>query len=258
MSLILYGLTQACENLSIKYQILDTNANLIQIYIDGAKKYFANCSVPLNNASAVKICIDKGFTDMILKGIVKMPESYSYFDPFSSIKRYKQFVREKSYEAIVEDITKKLKFPLVVKMNSGKMKINFYICHNEKDVLEAIKNIFNHKSKNYDYIALAQEFIEIKEEFRVTVLFEEVEFVFKKKGLKIISDEIFLNKIRDFLKPIYNIIPLQYAGIDIATDQQGNLVLIEINSAPGYREFVKKNGNFLLIKMYEKILNFLK
>jgi glutathione synthase/RimK-type ligase-like ATP-grasp enzyme len=60
--------------------------------------------------------------------------------------------------------------------------------------------------------------------------------------------------LREFIAPIYELLELNYGGLDIIEDAAGALRLVEINSRPGFSYFVRDNGREPLVKMYEMIL----
>ncbi|MBC1241401.1 YheC/YheD family protein, partial [Nostoc sp. 2RC] len=124
----------------------------------------------------------------------------------------------------------------------------------------------------YDYIALAQEFINIKSEYRAIFLNQELVLLYEKDisnanftgnlsplhwdGAKAqhISDAQILSEINNFARPIFEELDLDYCGLDIVLDEDNQYWLIEINSHPNYTIFTRDNGKEHVLKVFEKML----
>src|SRR5690606_31402181 len=70
---------------------------------------------------------------------------------------------------IIDEVKLNFAFPLIIKMNSGSVGKNVYLCQNELDLKKAVEKIFNHFDKDHDYLLLAQEYVRIAKEYRVIV-----------------------------------------------------------------------------------------
>lgn len=187
-----------------------------------------------------------------------MPKTIIFFNPNVKSK-YKKYVNMNYND--LSFLIKSLNWgKYVVKMNQGKKKKNIFFCNNLNLVFHSLQKIFNIHSKDYDYIALIQEYIEIKEEYRLIYLNKDFIFGYNKKTFEVISDLSFINKINNFIKPIFCYLDIKYCGIDLAIDLKNNLFLLEINTAPGFSFFVRKdiNNKSFIIDLYSKVLDLIK
>ncbi|WP_375505345.1 RimK family alpha-L-glutamate ligase [uncultured Nostoc sp.] len=263
-------LLQACKNLNISYEIFQPAENLIKIQLNNKQHYFCNYSTPLINQAVAKIVKDKEYTYHILKQKVKLPHTVGFLSPFCDI-QYKIYLKFPSIQDIVLEIKEKFETPLIVKRNSGSGGHNVFLCQNTDEIETALKEIFNINHK-YDYVALAQEFIHIKSEYRAVFLNKELVLLYKKDitdakfagnlsplhwdgaKAKYINDPQILSEVANFAKPIFEELDLDYGGLDIVLDRDNQYWLIEINSHPNYSIFTRDNGNEHVLKIFEKML----
>jgi glutathione synthase/RimK-type ligase-like ATP-grasp enzyme len=56
------------------------------------------------------------------------------------------------------------------------------------------------------------------------------------------------------VKPIFKEISVNYGGLDIALDKNGNYWLIEINSSSGFDIFIRDNSEAVIVEMFKKML----
>jgi glutathione synthase/RimK-type ligase-like ATP-grasp enzyme len=274
----------ACQNLNIPAESLDKNGNFLvicphkntelisQIPKIFPKFYFVNSQTPFNSQDSVAICKDKFFCYKTLQNIIKQPKTLSFLDPFCA-NNYKEYLECEDFEEIADFIQKELNFPLIIKPNSGSLGINVQKVENQKQLVKAIEKIFDTKSRDYDYVMIAQEYIQIKEEFRVITVDGIVELIYQKdissaefvgnlsplhwQGFKtkIIENLEFKSKIQEFAKPIFANLPrLFWVGIDLAIDKNGEIFLIEINTNPGFGLFLQTQEEFYIVNLYQKAL----
>jgi len=263
-------LIKACIELNINYDLIE-KSNFLTIKIKSKPFYFINNAVPINSHIDAIISQDKDFTYKVLKDSIRLPKTSSYMDPNCQDK-YREYLSYYSQLEILDNIIQKFKLPLIIKRNKGSIGNNVFLCKNSDEISDSINTIFNQKSKDYDYLLLAQEYIPIFKEFRVIVLNKRVELVYEKNnsnatflgnlsplhfiGAKTIkqTDSELLNKIQEFINLIFEKINIPYFGADIAIDKEKNLWLIEINSKPGFEHYVKDNGEKDIIELYKKLL----
>jgi glutathione synthase/RimK-type ligase-like ATP-grasp enzyme len=263
-------ISKACDELNIKYNYVDKFKDVLVIE-SNPKKYFIQTATPFNSEDVMRICRDKDYTYQILKNDINTPKTLSFLDPFCN-PIYKDYIKEKSYDEVVNQITEVFDFPLVLKKNSGSMGENVFKCETKESLQKALNIIFDQSSKHYDYIMLAQEYISIAKEYRVIVFEKEVILLYEKNTDQatfignlsplhwenskaiLVTDDILIKKITDFIKPIYKSLNIVYGGLDVAIDESGKSWLIEINSKPGFDIFVKDNGEEPLVEMYTEIL----
>jgi hypothetical protein len=270
MLVITKCLVQACDELNIPYQYLDENQNFISVKFD-RPYYFVNFTTPFGRQDIVKICRDKDFTYQVIKDIIRTPRTKGYLDPFCR-PEYQKYATIPSYEQIVDDILKEFHFPVIIKRNQGTRGRHVYLCQHQVDVEQAISRIFDKNSKNYDYVAIAQDYIPFQNEFRVVVFFDEILLVYQKDNHQaqfvgnlsplhwknaqavLIEDADLIEKIRSFLKPLYSVLNLEFAGLDVLYDEHGKFWLLEINSQPDFEIFVRDNGMERVVEIFKKLL----
>ncbi|RCJ15278.1 alpha-L-glutamate ligase [Nostoc sp. ATCC 43529] len=263
-------LLQACENLNISYEIIHPTENLIKVKLSNKHHYFCNYSTPLINQAVAKILKDKEYTYHILKKKIKLPRTIGFLSPYCDL-QYKMYLKFPTIEDIILEIKDNFEIPVIVKRNSGSSGHNVFLCQNQDEIENAIKQIFdiNHK---YDYVALAQEVIHIKSEYRAVFLNKELVLLYEKDisnanfignlsplhwdgaKAKYISDPQILSEIDNFVRPIFEELDLDYCGLDIVLDRDNKYWLIEINSHPNYTIFTRDNGKEYVLKVFEKML----
>ncbi|WP_375476824.1 RimK family alpha-L-glutamate ligase [uncultured Nostoc sp.] len=263
-------LLKACENLNISYEIIHPSENLIKIKLNNKLHYFCNYTTPLINQAVAQLIKDKEYTYHVLNKNVKLPRTVGFLSPFCDI-QYKIYLKFPTIQDIVLEIKKKFETPVIVKRNSGSSGHNVFLCHNQDEIETALKEIFNINHK-YDYVALAQELISIKSEYRAIFLNKELVLLYEKDitdakfagnlsplhwdgaKAKYINDPQILSDIANFAKPVFEELDLDYGGLDIVLDRDNKYWLIEINSHPNFSIFTRDNGEKHVLKIFEKML----
>ncbi|RCJ33041.1 alpha-L-glutamate ligase [Nostoc punctiforme NIES-2108] len=263
-------LLKACKNLNISYEILHPSENLIKIKLNSKQHYFCNYSTPLLNQAVAHLLKDKEYTYHVLNKKVKLPRTVGFLSPFCDTK-YKIYLKFSTIQDIVLEIKESFKTPVIIKRNSGASGHNVFLCKNIDEIETALKEIFNINNK-YDYVALAQEFIQIKSEYRAVFLNKELVLLYEKDindakfvgnlsplhwdgaKAKYINDPQILSEITNFAKPVFEELDLDYGGFDIVLDRDNQYWLIEINSHPNFGIFIRDNGEEHVLKIFEKML----
>ena len=264
-------LVAAAGRLGLSYVVHDPFGNLVSIDIAGPK-YFANFATPLNRGSVERICRDKEFTYHVLKDRVRMPKTKGYLDPIPADMGSIAYRQHSDLAAIVSDIKERFGWPAVIKMNTGSLGRNVFLAGDEQGAEAALEAIFNKDSRDYDYVALAQEYVPHVREYRVIILKGEVVLLYEKDAsegvftgnlsplhhdrsvARHISDVHEIERFASLAHDIYSTLGVAYAGLDVVERSSGELVLIEVNAHPGFTFFVRDNGEEPLIAMYEKLL----
>jgi len=258
-------LVKACEELSVPYEILDKNGNFLKI----SGEFFVNGRMPFNNGSLDTIARDKDFTHKLLENQIQMPKNIAYINPDCD-QKYSSYIQYKNLEEILDNVEENFNYPVVVKMNRGRMGIHVYKCDDRESTKKSFQNIFNQNQQNYDYIALVQEYIEIEKEYRVIWFKEEIILLYEKKCEEknlnmspfhneksqaiFIDDQEKKTEISQFLSSSKDLKNFEYLGIDISETKDGKKVLLEINTQPAFNFFVRDNSGEYLVEMYKKIL----
>jgi glutathione synthase/RimK-type ligase-like ATP-grasp enzyme len=264
-------LLEACRELNIPYEILHPSQNLIRIKHGGEDYFFVNYMTPFNSGSIAQILKDKEYTYQLLNGKVNTPKTLSFVSPHCDNK-YKKYIIFSDIDSMVLEVNKNLAFPVILKRNRGSGGNNVFLCESREQIKAALEIIFNINSKDYDYVALAQEYIEIAHEYRAVFLKDKLVLLYEKDNsqaefsgnlsplhwegatAKHIIDQKLMSEIEDFVKPVFAEVTINYAGFDIALDTKGEYWLIEINSTPNYDIFVRDNDRQILVTMFKDIL----
>ena len=264
-------LLAACQELNIPFKILHPSENLVRIIINNQFYYFTNWSTPFVSQSVGKLFKDKDYVYELLKDTVKVPKTKAFLSPFCK-EAYKKYLLFTDIDSIVEEIKTNFALPVIIKRNAGSSGNNVFLCQDIEQVRLSLQQIFNINSKEYDYVALAQEYIDITHEYRAIYFNNELLLLYEKnkanakfidnlsplhwQGAKAIhiTNQSIISDIDNFVKPICQEIPINYGGLDIAIDQDGNYWLIEINSHPGYEFFIRDNDEKIIIDIFITML----
>ncbi len=251
-------LKEACKRLGISYTAHDAFGNLISVFAPSGVLHFANFSTPFNSGAAEQICKDKGFTALILGKHLSMPKSRTYTDP-GFREGYDGFKKHGDLESIVRDIEKDFSYPVVIKKNTGTRGINVFLCQNSSEAENALSTIFKKDSLEYDYGALVQEYIRPVAEYRAVRFFGKTVFLYRTKSLwssptKKPGEMPAREAFEALLAPVQALLPLAFFGADVIEDANGKLWLLELNTRPGFANFIRENGTEPVISLYEKML----
>lgn len=268
-------LRAACDKLGIPYTMHDAYGNFVSVDLE-KPYFFVNAATPFNSSAVDKICKDKEFSWRLLHDTVTMPKTKGYFDPHPASDEYAGYVKEESSELIADDIINEFSLPVIIKMNSGQKGKNVFLCEDRVEILTALTSIFDHTSPAHDYVALAQDYIQPKKEYRVIVFRKEIVLAYEKdisgatfignlsplhyENAKavLINDPELIGRMQNTIDPIFNLLDLEFGGIDIILGTDDSLHVIELNTHPGFTYFVKDNEEEVLVEMYTKILQELK
>ena len=186
---------------------------------------------------------------------------------------FQKYLKYHSLADIQGEIIRQFQLPVIIKRNSGTTGSNVFLCQKTENIQTYLKAIFNINSKDFDPIALAQEYLDIYLEYRaiffqgkLVLLYEKdlsnASFIGNLSPLywegakpKHITDADLISRIESFSQPIFSAIPITYTGLDIILDKQGILWLLEINSSPSYRSYIQHNDPQFLVDMFKFILS---
>jgi glutathione synthase/RimK-type ligase-like ATP-grasp enzyme len=264
-------LLAACRELNIPYEILHHSQNLIRIKHGGENYFFVNYMTPFNSASIAQILKDKEYTYQILNGKINTPKTLSFVSPYCD-EKYQKYLSYRDIDSMVLEVNKNFAFPVILKRNRGSGGNNVFLCESREQIKAALEIIFNINSKDYDYVALAQEYIEIAHEYRAIFLKDKLVLLYEKDKsqaefagnlsplhwegatAKHIINPNLISEIEAFVKPVFAEIRINYAGFDIALDKNGQYWSIEINSSPNYDIFVRDNDRQIVVTIFKALL----
>jgi hypothetical protein len=268
-------LLEACQNRGIAYEILHPNQNLVKVTIGDRDYYFTNYSTPLTPQSIAEIFKDKQYFYQLFHDVVPMPRTVSFISPYCD-EKYREYLQFTSIAEIVAEVDREFPKPVIIKRNRGSGGNNVFKCNDIVQVQESLECIFDVCSKRYDYVALAQEPINIVKEYRCVCLnhqslltydkdFSQAKFTGNLSPLhwegaiaRSVNDPQVLEEIAKFIQPLFIKMPtINYVGLDVALDDQNNYWLIEANSHPNFDIFIRDNGNQAIVELFEKMLYWL-
>ena len=206
--------------------------------INGQRYAFANWTTPLNLHSIMKLCQDKDYFYSFYNDVVRMPKTMSFLNPYSA-EKYDQYLDSVTIFGIIEQIEAAFSYPLIVKKNRGSWGSNVFKVDNRRSLEKGLLDIFNMSSSRFDYIGLAQEFIDIEIEYRAIFLNGEYQFAYEKvvgnadfsgnlsplhwegSEARIVRDEAVKHALNAFCVPLFSKLMISFCGLDIAQDAQG-------------------------------------
>lgn len=258
-------LIKACEKNGIDYKRFDTNGHCVMV---DDKWFFQINRTPFNTESMAALCKDKEHQYHLLKDKINMPKTLAFLD-FNTEAQYQQYLKYPSLRAIIDAVETEFSYPLVIKPNRGALGTNVFFCHNRDHVIEAVQTIFR-KDQDYDYVALAQQYIKPVQEIRV-IFFDgqpmlSYERFFEKTGFGAkywetdqgkaicLDNHPLVQRAQQAFAPALSLPGLRFVGLDIILDADDNLWLLELNSGPKVNHFIQNNGADAVVEMYSKIL----
>ncbi len=262
-------LISACDKLSIKHEPIDQHGNLVKVLHKSGDLYFQISTPPFNTAVMANICADKEHSYNLLKNKIRIPRTKGFLD-FNTDEKYQTYIEFDSLKSIALEIQKSFSYPVVVKKNKGALGVNVFLCKELVHIENALIIIFNRNSAEYDYIAIAQEYIAYASEYRLVcfrgkamIAYERVSgdeefnalYWDKEKGCaKKVTDSALIDELTSFVSPSFTIPGLEYVGFDIIRDKENNLHLIEINASPKFDHYIEHHGTEDIEEVYIKIL----
>lgn len=263
-------LIQACDQLKLSYESMHPSRNLVRIESD-APMLFANWTTPLNPHSTVRICRDKDYCYTLLKDVIPMPKTKAFLNPDIQ-EQYERYKDHHTVEEIQNTILQEFDLPVIIKRNAGSHGSNVFIAETSESITEFLYMIYDAGHKDYDFVALAQEKIEMKHEYRVVVLDGEIQFFYEKDTSEatftgnlsplhwddakavLIDDLDMQSRLQEMIAPLFMHLPLVFGGLDIVVDPNDQLFVLEINTAPSFGKFLRDNGEDKVVELYKKML----
>lgn len=264
------ALITACDEENIDYTFHHPSKNNVMVHFEKSSMLFSSWTTPINPHSVVQLCVDKDYFYTFFKDVIKMPRTRSYLNPYCN-EKYVKYLELQTITDIVGDIEEKHEYPLITKMNKGARGNHVYLNKNKAELEASLLNIFKGCVQR-DYVALIQDYISIKKEYRALFLQGELILIYEKETDKavftgnlsplhwegsrarIIADPLLTQRISDFCAPLFKKLMIPFCGLDIALTEEGDLSLIEANTSPGLDALVKGESLKPAVELYRKIL----
>ena len=264
-------LKEACKREGLVYQDYHASGNLFSVVINGKRFVFANWTTPVTPQSIRLLCADKDYFYSVFQDIIQMPKTRSFFNPYSD-EKYSKYLAEKTIYEIIDAVETKFTYPLIIKKNKGSWGSNVFKVNNRRELEKSILTVYDARSSKFDFVCLAQEFIEIDVEFRIVYLDGKYQFGYEKitegatftdnlsplhwEGSRaaLVREPAMIEQIEAFCAPLFAYLQIPYCGLDIALDKNGEFWLIEANSSPGFDHIIRHEGIEPVVTMYRNML----
>lgn len=158
--------------------------------------------------------------------------------------------------ATKEEVSKSLKFPFVLKEPVGSK--------GEKVTLCTEANFSEVFGPNREY--LGQEFINYTADYRIHVAGDETFCIYERVApegdfranvslggdMKKVDDPLLLEKLSELALRVTRALSVDYGGVDIISDKDGNLFVLEFNTNPGFKNVSEITG----VPFYERVASY--
>ncbi|OSM04190.1 putative RimK domain-containing protein ATP-grasp [Magnetofaba australis IT-1] len=163
-------------------------------------------------------------------------------------------------------------YPFIVKKNRGASGDKVFLVRDRRQLESSLMAIFNPADAGSDYLCLAQERIDIVQEYRAVFVDGELVLCYRKalddaayagnlsplhwSGARAIVEEdaATVARIGAFCRPLFETLMIPFCGLDIALARSGELVLIETNASPGFDKVMDDCGMEPVKRVYLQIL----
>ncbi len=262
-------LAQTAKLLNIPFSFVDLDESVLVLHFPQKDHVVINTKLGLITNAEEILGLDKAYQYQFLENKIALPQFRSYLDIHS---KYGKFARFHSAEEIKQDILRSFSFPIVIKKNRGTEGENVFLVENETELTKAIAQVFNRQDWNYDYVLIAQKYIQPVKEYRAIVYHQQLEFAYSKDNSQAVlrgnlsplhweraqapevTDQQKIDQLDEFCQQFLKAWPLHFGGLDIIEDQTGKLWLIEVNTAPSLAFYIKDNGPEKVVGLYTKII----
>ena len=212
---------------------LDKDIYLARMLEKSGKRLF-------NKADFIKLCDDKMLTFIKCADMgIKMPDTFAGPLVYTSI--------QEPHLEFLDTIIEKLGFPMVVKKVYGSLGEGVYLVQDKKELISLYEEICHSPVIFQRYVASSKG-----RSVRVIVIDGKVFGAFIRKnggdfrsnfGTTAGSEQLENSeKYISFASKIAEKLDIEYAGIDLLDDADGEIVMCEINSNAFFEEFEKTTG----------------
>lgn len=269
------ALLVACGIQKLDAKKLHPAGNLVRVEKDGLVHLFVNWTTPLNSQSDAMVCKDKEYVYQVLNEIVPMPKTCAFLSP-NCYEEFQQYLEFSSIDEILSAVLELYRFPIVVKPNRGSKGRGVVAASNRADLKQAFTNIFDIRSRYFDYAAVVQPWLDITQEYRIIYVDGHLVLAYEKPRVnildgigvaekrwvggrsRVIEDRSLLAKLDGVCQKIFSSLGIRFCGIDLICDANGQLYLLEINSSPGIEHLIRDCGMQPAVEIYLAVLKALK
>ncbi|BAZ51271.1 RimK domain protein ATP-grasp [Nostoc sp. NIES-4103] len=265
---------EACKELEINFEFIHPNQNLIKVILNNKNYYFANYDTPFVSKIISEMFQYRDYTYHLLKDIVNVPKTKAFLSPFCQDPLYKDWAYSeyRDIDSIVEEITQTFSLPVIIKKTAKSSGNNVFICHDRENLRISLEKIYQFNGDKYNNFALASGYIDITHEYRAIFFKNELFLVYTKSKPEpqlssellpiecqeskfiYIKDENLICNIENFIRPIFKKIPITYGQFNIALDKNNEYWITEIIPHPNFDNFIKINGEKIIVEMFKKML----
>lgn len=193
-----------------------------------------------NKAEFIKLCDDKMLTFIKCSNEgIRMPDTFAGPLVYTSI--------EKPHIEFLNSIIEKLGFPMVIKKVYGSLGEGVFLVNNKEELINLYNEICHNPILFQKYVSSSSG-----HSIRVIVIDGKVFGAFVRKngndfrsnfGTTAGSEKLQNpEKYLSFAQKIAEKLDIEYAGIDLLDDENGDIVMCEINSNAFFEEFEKTTG----------------
>ncbi|MGB0721061.1 MAG: ATP-grasp domain-containing protein [Gammaproteobacteria bacterium] len=257
----------------------DREGNLLTVYQGdvGISWLFSLSRTPFNTESQAALCMDKAHFHAVVSPHVRMPATCAFLDPGTD-PEYRHYVLEAETRTMADRAARSLGYPMVVKPNSGSLGRGVRLCRDAAEVREALEAVFDQRSRFYDYVGIAQQFVPLRCEYRVVCHRGEPLFAYERNGgrdgfmarywetggCKRVEDTGLLERLGAFVRPVFERTGLGFAGFDVGVSagtgsgdddpEEEGWMLFEANSKPYFTHIIEAGEVQAVTAMYEQLL----
>ena len=212
---------------------LDKDIYLARMLEKAGKRLF-------NKPDFIKLCDDKMLTFIRCSNLgIKMPDTFAGPLVYTSI--------QEPHLEFLDNVVTKLGLPMVVKKVYGSLGEGVFLVKNKEELISLYKEICHSPVIFQRYVCSSQG-----KSIRVIVINGKVFGAFIRKnggdfrsnfGTTAGSEKLENpEKYLSFAQKIAEKLDIEYAGIDLLDDENGDIVMCEINSNAFFEEFEKTTG----------------
>ena len=261
-------LEKACGNLGLPLERVSEDGNLVCVRTPaGGPVYFLRNRHPFNDYVAARLAEDKAYQyELFKRAGIPVPETMVAFNPFAD-ERFSRYRTHASVNAVVEDVERRLSYPVVVKRNLGSLAQGVFLERDRRALKNRLQALFEN-SGFLDNLVLVQAYT-AGPEYRILAARDEVLLAYEKAGgspggdlnplhgptgsAKRVDAPELVEGLSELATAVSGVIELGFYAIDVIRSAAGYQV-IEINPNPMCYFYNLHNGQTDFVGIYERLL----